>query len=317
MDLLAVAAEVSTTLKGAQVDVAVPAEFADLMSLSAAVHRVIPVSPPEGGWGDLTAGDESEGAAAAAGLGGKLFSAAKKLSSVAGKNVRTYWQLAEQVRAVQYDAVFDFEFSAFSVAVAKLAKTQKVVGFDPSSLPAAIPGAVLTAHDTFFVKGEMSHSTRMRKLVAKFFDYHAAEDARALDWQLRPGDAPSTASPYMLVSASLPPPFLEVAQQGDLPVVQLDEALPAAQMAGMVSGAARVAGSGIATALAVAYGAKAYYIGSAADAPQRARLVSTPAELAQALAPAAVEEAPAAMEEQAAAPEAAPPPPKTIKLKGH
>lgn len=321
VDALAVAAEASAALgSDTQIDIATPAEFAEVARLSTAVRRVIAVASPEtGDWGEMTpdAGGGGSGGSSSGGLGGKLFSAAKKVSSLAGKNVRAYWQLAEEVRITQYDEVFDFEFSAFSVAVAKLAKTQKVIGFDPQTVPAALPGAALMAHHTYIIKGEMSPSARMRKLVAKYYDYYSDVANTQLDWRLRPGEAPPQHAPYLLVSANLPLPFVEAVQQGDLPLLTLDETLPPLAWVGGVQGAALVVGSGIATALAPACGVEALYVGRAEDAPQSAQVVTTPAELAQALAVAQQRRVASAAP---LAPATPPAPavsavPKTIKLK--
>lgn len=286
LDLLAVAAEMSAALGDdkVQIDAAVPAQFADCLALSTALRCVIPVSAPDGeGLSDMLGGE---------GLGEKLFSpagllsAAKKLTSVAGSNIRTYRQFAEDLRATQYDMVFDFEFSIFSIAVSKVAKSIKIIGFDSQQSENKTLSASLSAHETFAISGEMSSSTRMRHLAARALNYTAAAESRALDWCISQCAAPDDAPPppYLVASAALPPPFMEVIRQTGQEVVVIEEKQPVAEIAGYLQSAAAAVGSGVVAALAAAVGIPNLYVGSEKSLPHRARHATTPKALESALA---------------------------------
>lgn len=293
VDALAVAAELVQSLgEDTQVDIAVPAAYADYAALSSAVRRVIPVAAPEtGSWEALSDGDgdgnDSPDTHAAVKLGGKLFSAAKKISALAGENIKTYWKLKEELRITEYDVVFDFDFSAFSVALNKAAKSKKVVGFNVQQVPQAIPGGDLTAHEVYLIRGEMSDSTRMRHLAARHFDYRTATEAEPLDWLLHPGSAPpdTPAPPYLLAGGMISPPFMQIIEQQALPVVRVESehTWSASELTGMVQGAERVVGNGIASALAAAAGIANIFIGTAKLAPARAVCVETPVALSEIL----------------------------------
>ena len=288
LDMLAAASELHA-IHGdyTQIDAAVPVEYADYVRLGSIWRRVIAVTPPDkGDWASESMTEKPEAESTIAGIGGKLFSAAKKISAIAGKNISTYWQLAEEVRITSYDVVFDFEFSPYSIAISKVARTGKIIGFDPQMLENPVTGAALSAHDNYLIKGEMSTSGQMRHLVARYFGYTAAKDSRLLDWRMQqctpPADKPD--SLYGVVSATVPAPFMEVIEGQSLPFVKLAPGqYSVSETAGLVQQAEVVVGDNVISHLAAAAERNNIFVGVKAKTPQRAQLAETPSMLAEKL----------------------------------
>ena len=280
VDTLAVAAELVLSLgTDTQVDIAVPESCAEYVFMSSVVRRVIAVPAI-----DTEHGIEKTKKAS---IGSTLFSATKKLSALTGRNVQAYWNMSKDLRITEYDAVFDFDFSPFSIAVSKVAKTKQIIGFDVQNIDKTSKISYLSAHETYHIKGEMSNSSRMRHLAARHFSYSPATDGIPLDWCFNTYPAPEMIpqQPYIVVGGRVPAPFMTLVKESNLSVLVLEEqpTMRAEDITGALQSAKIAVGNGVVSALAAAVGIPNLFIGSGKDIPQRAISITTPSALADAL----------------------------------
>ena len=275
----AVAADIISKIKDAQVDIAAPTAYADYARISAVVRRVISISPPT----------VPEMKSDAAGWKGKFSALAKNIATSAAQNFREYRDTIGELRITRYDAVFDFDAGAFSISVARAAKTDKIIGFAPDSLIDPIPGASLMYHDTRPVgKGDTTFLSRCRKLSSKYLNYSLAP----MKWNINIPELPSWVpdKPFFLVGANTPAVFINVVAETDLVLVgdfdKADVKIPADATPGDIVAAAAAAKAvidgGLTAILGTAANAPVFYIGD--KAPDNTVVISTPAELSAALA---------------------------------
>jgi hypothetical protein len=270
LDALAVAVDLSTNAN-IQIDIAVPAALVPIAQLSEVVRRVIPITAP-------TPPKFSE-AVSKGDWKNKLIAATKTVASAANRNMRDYLAVAEKLRLVRYAAVYDFDASGFSLAVARAAKTQKIIGFAPECAPNAVSGAALMYHDTRLVPQKLSEVERCRYLVARHLNY---PPDLPIGWKLR-----TTVPPTWMPKT----PFIDVLTAAGITVVGdfekadvcAPEPLSPEILAALSSAATVVVGNGLLTSIAIAKGTKTLYIGAAKALPYRATLIDTPTALNEAL----------------------------------
>ncbi|MGI9298497.1 MAG: hypothetical protein ACR2QC_11470 [Gammaproteobacteria bacterium] len=274
---LAVAADIATKKADAQVDIATSPALAPVARLGKTPRRVVEVkiapsapgvsldalkNAPSGGWKGV-------------------FSFAQKAAKTAALSARNqfgqYRELAEELRIVRYDAVVDLDGDAAGLLAAKLAAADKVFGFAADNLPDAAPGASLLYHDTRAVPRNLPRREQCRRLAADCLGY--TPPARP-EWDFAdpPPPANAPAPPFLLIGGKIPEPFMEILRAAGPPLFAPES--PADILA-----AARIcecaAGNGIAVALAAAAGARALFIGGAANSPPEATATESPTALQQ------------------------------------
>lgn len=206
LEALAVAADLLARFgDDVQIDIITTEELAGCAELGLDVRRVVAVPPfAKEEWGNLRKpeGDSWQS---------KLFSSSRALKNLVQVNSKKYRALAEELRLVTYEAVFDLDMTAFSLSAVKMAKTDKAVGFDGSQDNSALPGFSLIYHDSYLIPTNFSHVQRCRQLVARHLDYKPQAVGRAyLKAQERPdwlGDAP-----YIFIANLVPASFIEAVE---------------------------------------------------------------------------------------------------------
>lgn len=262
----------------ARVDIVTTEELKPYAKLSRFVRRVVAMPPlVQNAWSDVKD----------AVSGGGLFSSVQQLAAtVTGSRVAL-----GELRLAEYDIVFDFEATAFSLAMTKAAKTAKIVGFDKAHLDDGVPGATLAYHENHFFTGKFSHAELSRKLVAREL---AHSPLRPADYglPLRPRPAAAPKGRYLLVSNDLPMPFVDEindyssnGEPDDCTTYPLPDDLPAGEQVAWVQHAAGIIGDEVVAGLATATAkeTRCLYIGSERHCPEGVRFVSTPSDLAEAL----------------------------------
>ena len=287
VDALAAVGDVLANVPQVQVDLAVPADTAAIAKLSGAVRRVVSIA--------AFSSPDFSALGARRNWKAKFWAAAKTVAAAANENLQDYRAVAKELRLVRYDLVFDLDASAFSVAVARAAKADKIIGFNPSSLPSAAPGAALLYHEVRTAPPKAPPLLRCRHLLADYFNYEMLSPPPwnvLVDNNALPVWMPQT--PFILVGDKIPAPFWQEIQAshmgavvGNSPAANVcppDGVMAPATIAALAKKAVAVVGNGLTTAIAAAVGAKTLFIGAATAAPFAAVLVDTPTALKQALA---------------------------------
>ena len=282
VDLLWVAAELTEVFDQAQVDIAVPEDYTDYMNISDVVRRVISVPPPDTSTLASLAEKKNDS------WRDTIFSAAKKITATASKNARAYWTLAEELRLLHYDAVFEFDSNMFGIGVTRLAKTEKIIGFDERNIDSPATGAKLMYHETYHIPGHMSHSMRLRQLAGRHFNYSPIPRDNKISRQAPPENTPKT--PYIVIGGNIPKVFLQTVYSGGISIAGNAENAPinakdmsAANLVGLIQNAAAVFGNGPVTAIAALTGKPTWFIGNERDLPEKADYISTPTILKEAM----------------------------------
>lgn len=269
-----------------QVDIATTEPLVEYARQSGAVRRVVGVPPlAQAAWDDLKSAAGGGFAGGGGGLLSSMTSSVKKLAQAAGKNIKESKAFLEELRMVDYDMVFDFEGTAFSVGITKAANTRKIVGFDARHLINPVPGANLAYHENHYFSGALSHAQLMRKLIERTLDSGLVMPhppcANAVELHAKPAGAP--AEPFLYVSRELPTPFVEVIDKSGSTYCLANDGDSATARLAWVQHAAGVVGNEIETSLASFVGKDSLYIGLERLQPANSTFVSTPAELASAL----------------------------------
>ncbi len=139
----------------------------------------------------------------------KLLSSTKAVKSFVQDNSKNYWAMSETLRLVRYDVVFDLDMTTFSLSTTKIAKKEKIIGFDSSGERESMTGASLLYHDCYQIPHNISSMMRRRQLVARHFSYtpNPLQDSYINDYQrLQWLDD----SPYILLSGNVPNVFTDV-----------------------------------------------------------------------------------------------------------
>ena len=280
VDALAVAADMDAVSEEVQVDIATTGNLVDYLEVGGAVRRVVGIDAPDIEEIKGLNFSETDG-----GWGKKLFSAAKSLTKMAGENARNYWGMAETLRLVRYDAVFDLDASAFSLAVARLAKADRIVGFDVSGLSNPAPGAAMMYHETYLIAKELSREMRARRLVARHLDY--AIGGRRNHLRETPPLSVAPSEDFVLLCGQVPRPFREAVEAREIVVIsEADgpyDALSGLERVALARQAKAAVGDGGGLGLAAVAGAAALFIGALSEKPENAVAVTTPTELNGAL----------------------------------
>lgn len=276
---MAVAADINATGDDVIVDIIVPADAADIVRLSEVPRRVIaanvaPTPPsgfspeiPSGGWRGVLSAAQT---------------AAKSAADAAAKNFSQYRELTDEIRMVRYTMAFDIVADPSALLMARMASTEKIIGFAPGVIPNAAPGSALMYHEPRTVPSSLSYREKCRRLVAQQLNFSLTP---VPEWRFRTFTPPawSPSSPFILIGGRIPAPFSEVLADAGMPVVETPSDATVEEIFAAATAASSVAGSGLTTDLAAAAGARTFFIGSEKHCPPEATLTESPAALREAL----------------------------------